>query len=82
MSGFDAVLLWHRYLRGDRQALDLLVEYNRADVDHPQTIMGRCYDRLAMRMRTLFCALRPSADVPPLASEALAPLSTVGRGSA
>ncbi|HWW58154.1 MAG TPA: ribonuclease H-like domain-containing protein [Sphingopyxis sp.] len=35
MEGVDgamAVLLWHRYLRGEVEALDQLVSYNRADV--------------------------------------------------
>jgi uncharacterized protein len=32
LDGFDAVLLWDRYQRGERAALDLLVEYNRQDV--------------------------------------------------
>jgi uncharacterized protein len=32
LDGFDAVLLWDRYQRGERGALDLLVEYNRQDV--------------------------------------------------
>lgn len=47
LSGYDAVLLWHRHLRGDRRALDLLIEYNRADVLHLKTILETCYDRLA-----------------------------------
>jgi uncharacterized protein len=61
LSGFDAVILWRRYLRGDRQALDLLVEYNRADVVHLKTIMETCYDRLATETRTLFNAPRPNS---------------------
>jgi len=33
ISGLDAVLLWQRYQNyGDRNALDLLLEYNREDV--------------------------------------------------
>ncbi len=31
MNGFDAVLLWHRYRRGSKEALDLLLSYNRED---------------------------------------------------
>ena len=63
LSGFDAVILWRRYLRGDRRALDLLVEYNRADVVHLKTILQICYDRLAAEARTRFGALRPDAHV-------------------
>jgi len=47
LSGYDAVLLWRRHRRGDRRALDLLVEYNRADVVHLKTILELCAERLA-----------------------------------
>jgi hypothetical protein len=53
LSGFDAVILWRRYLRGDRRALDLLVQYNRADVVHLKHIMELCYDRLARETAAL-----------------------------
>ena len=32
VDGFAAVLLWHKYLRGDRNALRRLIAYNRADI--------------------------------------------------
>jgi uncharacterized protein YprB with RNaseH-like and TPR domain len=32
VDGFEAVLLWHRYRRGDRAALERLVHYNLTDV--------------------------------------------------
>jgi uncharacterized protein YprB with RNaseH-like and TPR domain/predicted nuclease with RNAse H fold/dephospho-CoA kinase len=45
VDGREAVLLWHRYLRGDKLSLRRLIEYNRCDViamcgilDH---VMGR-----------------------------------------
>ena len=39
MSGHDAVLLWRKYLEEDsRSALDLLLEYNRADVENLYTL--------------------------------------------
>jgi hypothetical protein len=47
LSGYDAVILWRKHLRGDRRALELLVEYNRADVVHLKTMLEICYDRLA-----------------------------------
>jgi uncharacterized protein YprB with RNaseH-like and TPR domain len=47
LSGYDAVILWRKHLRGDRRALELLIEYNRADVVHLKTILEICYDRLA-----------------------------------
>ena len=35
MSGKDAIRLWHEYrYRGNREALDLLLKYNRADVEN------------------------------------------------
>lgn len=32
VDGREAVLLWHRYLRGDKHSLRRLIEYNRCDV--------------------------------------------------
>src|SRR5208337_1403149 len=32
VDGFEAVRLWHRYLRGDRKALESLILYNLTDV--------------------------------------------------
>lgn len=40
VDGFAAVLLWHRYLRGDLEALRLLIAYNRADI----AAMGSLFD--------------------------------------
>jgi uncharacterized protein YprB with RNaseH-like and TPR domain len=39
INGFDAVHLWHQYERGDQEALELLLEYNRADIVNLETIM-------------------------------------------
>jgi uncharacterized protein YprB with RNaseH-like and TPR domain len=39
ISGFDAVRLWHRYERGDHDALELLLEYNREDIVNLETII-------------------------------------------
>jgi hypothetical protein len=39
MDGYAAVLLWDRYQRGDRTALDLLLQYNREDVVNLETLM-------------------------------------------
>ena len=39
MSGYDAVVLWRKYRRErDAAALDLLLEYNRADVENLYTL--------------------------------------------
>jgi hypothetical protein len=39
ISGFDAVRLWHQYERGDPDALELLLEYNREDIVNLETII-------------------------------------------
>ncbi|HBD09439.1 MAG TPA: hypothetical protein DCZ69_14380 [Syntrophobacteraceae bacterium] len=43
MNGSDAVVLWHRYLQGDHQALDTLIRYNREDVVNLRTLMDIAY---------------------------------------
>ncbi len=73
LSGFDAVHLWRRHLRGDRKALDLLVEYNRADVVHLKAILTLCYDRLATEASGRFHAPPPSASIQASVAEAPAP---------
>ena len=50
LSGYAAVHLWRRHLRGDRRALELLIAYSRADALHLKTILETCYDRLAAKM--------------------------------
>ena len=45
VDGAAAVVLWHRYMRGDIPALRELIEYNRADVE----AMGRILDHLVSR---------------------------------
>ena len=49
MDGHDAVLLWQKYLdEGNASALELLLEYNRADVENLYTlrnILRRQHDR-------------------------------------
>jgi len=54
VDGAAAVVLWHRYMRGDRSALRQLIEYNRADVqamglilDH--VVRGRVASDLFLR---------------------------------
>jgi uncharacterized protein YprB with RNaseH-like and TPR domain/predicted nuclease with RNAse H fold len=50
VDGFEATVLWSRYLRGDRTALDKLVAYNTEDVVHLKAIMEMAYDRLAKEL--------------------------------
>lgn len=47
LDGYDATVLWAKYLRGDGQALDRLVRYNTEDVVHLKAIMEIAYDRLS-----------------------------------
>jgi uncharacterized protein len=44
LSGFDAVLLWARYRRGDPAALERLIAYNRADVVNLEVLLKRGYE--------------------------------------
>lgn len=46
VSGRDAVRLWHEYQRGDEQALDTLVAYNRDDVANLEPIADAVVDGL------------------------------------
>jgi uncharacterized protein YprB with RNaseH-like and TPR domain len=41
ISGFDAVRLWKQYEKGDQDALELLLEYNREDIVNLETIMDK-----------------------------------------
>lgn len=51
MNGYDAVLLWKRYLRGDQEALELLIEYNAADCINLETLAVKSLEK--MRALTL-----------------------------
>ncbi len=47
MDGADAVRLWKQWVRNDdRDALDMLTEYNRADTVNLEVIADRVYERL------------------------------------
>ncbi len=47
LSGWDAVHLWRRYLRGDDEALRLLIEYNREDCVNLERLMHFAYRNLS-----------------------------------
>ncbi len=47
LTGHDATVLWAKYLRGDKQALRQLIQYNTEDVVHLKAIMEVAYDRLS-----------------------------------
>jgi hypothetical protein len=47
LSGFDAVRLWRQYRRyKDQDALNLLLAYNRADIENLQLLLAFAYGRL------------------------------------
>lgn len=46
ISGYDATVLWAKYLRGEKSALEQLVQYNTEDVVHLKAIMEIAYDKL------------------------------------
>lgn len=48
VDGAHAVLLWHRYLRGDLTALRRLIEYNRCDVVAMRHILDEVLDKLVI----------------------------------
>lgn len=44
LSGFDAVRLWNAFTWGDKDALELLIRYNTADVVNLKPLMERGYE--------------------------------------
>jgi uncharacterized protein len=50
MDGYMAVLLWQRYQRGDKGALDLLLKYNREDVINLEVLMERAFEMYLERL--------------------------------
>ena len=47
LGGHDATVLWSKYLRGDKEALGQLIQYNTEDVVNLKPIMEITYDRLS-----------------------------------
>lgn len=46
LSGWDAIRLWQEHRRGSREALDLLLAYNREDVVNMQELLTVAYNGL------------------------------------
>ncbi len=59
MSGFDATVLWAKYLRGDKHALKQLIQYNTEDVVHLKAIMELAYDRLSRQTAEFLSIAEP-----------------------
>jgi len=47
VDGWEAVRLWHRYKRGDKSALALLIKYNRADIENLKFLANFAFDKLS-----------------------------------
>lgn len=47
VGGYEATVLWSKFLRGDKEALGQLIQYNTEDVVHLKPIMEITYDRLS-----------------------------------
>ena len=50
LHGYDAVRLWKQFERGDEGALDILLEYNRQDVENLRPLMEYAYESLRARI--------------------------------
>ncbi len=46
VRGWDAVYLWRRYLKGDEEALDILLQYNEEDVVNLKDLVEMAYGGL------------------------------------
>jgi uncharacterized protein YprB with RNaseH-like and TPR domain/predicted nuclease with RNAse H fold len=62
LSGYDATILWSRYLRGDKSALELLIKYNMQDVISLKPILEMAYEKLMQRM--LLSSLKAPKEIP------------------
>lgn len=63
VDGFQAVLLWHRYLRGQQESLRRLIDYNRCDVLAMRAILDEVLERLTATPDLLIAPPR-HADTP------------------
>lgn len=54
LTGYDATVLWSKYLRGEKSALEQLIQYNTEDVVHLKAIMEMVYDKLSKRATAEF----------------------------
>jgi predicted nuclease with RNAse H fold len=50
LTGYDATILWSRYLRGNKSALELLIKYNMQDVISLKPILETAYEKLSQSM--------------------------------
>jgi uncharacterized protein YprB with RNaseH-like and TPR domain/predicted nuclease with RNAse H fold len=71
LTGYDATVLWAKYLRGEKSALDRLIQYNTEDVVHLKAIMEMVYDKLSKST----AAIRKGSSAPVFTRVAQAPRS-------
>ena len=57
LDGFDAVRLWKAYRKGDKNALDVLIRYNKADTVNLQMLADIIYGKL--KEKTFLCWQNP-----------------------
>jgi uncharacterized protein YprB with RNaseH-like and TPR domain len=50
MDGFEAIRLWNAFKWGDNRALDLLIQYNRADIVNLEPLMEMGYSMMKNRL--------------------------------
>jgi uncharacterized protein len=58
VDGFEAVRLWHRYKQGDKNALELLIRYNQADIENLKTMMEFAFENLKKRSFSMMDGLK------------------------
>ncbi|MCZ7406608.1 MAG: ribonuclease H-like domain-containing protein [Candidatus Methanoperedens sp.] len=63
ISGFDAVRLWNMYERGDDEALELLIRYNREDVENLKIIIEMTYPKMIEKEMTAKQCGTPSVKI-------------------
>jgi uncharacterized protein YprB with RNaseH-like and TPR domain len=69
LNGYDAVLLWDRFQRGDLTARKLLLQYNEEDVLNLETLMEQAFD--LGKQELLGGGMRFRARVPALPSNGI-----------
>jgi uncharacterized protein YprB with RNaseH-like and TPR domain/predicted nuclease with RNAse H fold len=74
LTGFDATVLWAKHLRGEKSALEQLIQYNTEDVVHLKAIMEIAYDKLSKSTSNL----RKSTIAPFFTGVAESPKSNKG----
>ncbi|MEW5801784.1 MAG: ribonuclease H-like domain-containing protein [bacterium] len=70
LTGYDAVLLWKKYLKGNQQALDTLLEYNTSDTRNLRYLMERSYE---LMFKSIFPDSQDALSLESAVTESAAP---------